>query len=231
MDTKKCMVCGEEKLLMDFFYKGKDSKCKVCRLDYNRSRYAETIAPGRKKYTYRAVNEKVCKECGATKPVSEFTRNRPTGNGPSAYKNECKSCKRLLRDRVKESERGVGYRQQNADKRREAKRRYLSNPENLEKSRAYAREYYKSNPHRHRVRVLAKYGLDEEGYDALLQQQRGGCAICGVKDNGRNANFVIDHDHITGRVRALLCTQCNAGLGNYRDNPDLMLRAAQYLKN
>jgi len=231
METKKCSKCGEEKLLMDFFYRGKDSKCKVCRLAYNRTRYSETIAPNRKKYTYGEVMEKVCKECGEKKPVSEFTKNRQTGCGPSVYKDECKSCKRHLRDRVGESVRAAEYRTLNAEKRKESKRRYLSNPENLEKSRAYAREYAKKNPNRQRVRLLAKYGLDEEGYDTLLQKQDGGCAICGAKENGKKMNFVIDHDHKTGKVRGLLCTQCNAGLGNFGETLSVFHCAIRYLES
>ncbi len=230
METKKCSVCGEEKLVIDFFYKGKDEKCKVCRLAYNRERYAKTTAPDRKKYTYNEVGEKVCSECGEKKPVSEFTKNRHTGTGPSVYKTQCKMCKRLLRDRVGESERAADYNALTADKRRERKRIYLSNPVNLEKSRAYAREYAKKNPHRQRMRILAQYGLNEEGYDALLQNQNGCCAICGTQKNGKKMNFIIDHDHKTGKVRSLLCTQCNAGLGNFRDDFVLLRKAVTYLE-
>jgi len=231
MDTKKCSDCGEEKLLMDFFYKGKDSKCKVCRLAYNRSRYAETVAPSRKKYTYKAVDNKVCKNCGELKSVSEFTKNRHTGCGPSVYKENCKSCARLLRDRESESKRAAIYRGKTLDERREKKRLYLSVPENLEKSRAYAREYAKKNPHRQRIRILAQYGLTEEGFDELLKSQNGVCAICGKSRSEMKSNLVVDHDHKTGKVRGLLCVQCNTSLGNLKDNTDLLKKAAEYLEN
>lgn len=229
METKVCSICGEEKLIMDFFYKGKDSKCKVCRLEYNRSRYAVTIAPSRKKYTYKEVSEKVCKNCGELKPVAEFSKNRYTGTGPSVYKENCKPCARLLRDRIAEAKRGAEYRSRTVEKRREAKRLYLSNPENLEKSRAYAREYAKKNPHRQRIRILAKYGLTEESYDELLKSQNGVCAICGKSRSEIKSNFVVDHDHKTGRVRGLLCVQCNTSLGNLKDKPSLLHKAAEYL--
>lgn len=229
METKKCSVCGEEKLIMDFFYKGKDNKCKVCRLAYNRERYSVTIAPSRKKYTYKAVDEKVCKNCGVLKSVSEFSKNRHTGCGPSVYKDNCKSCARILRDRVKESQRAAIYRGKTIEERREKKRLYLSNPENLEKARKYAREYHKKNPHRQRIRILAQYGLTEEGYDELLKNQNGACAICGKGRNEMKSHLVVDHDHKTGKVRGLLCVQCNTSLGNLKDQTDLLKKAAEYL--
>jgi Recombination endonuclease VII len=54
------------------------------------------------------------------------------------------------------------------------------------------------------------YGLTEETYNALLERQNGTCAICGKK-----AKLNIDHDHVTGQVRGLLCHGCNALLGKY----------------
>lgn len=53
------------------------------------------------------------------------------------------------------------------------------------------------------------------------------CAICGGTNNGRP--LVIDHDHTTNQIRALLCSTCNWGLGHFRDNPALLSKAAMYL--
>lgn len=58
------------------------------------------------------------------------------------------------------------------------------------------------------------------------------CDICGTNSPGfGRKNLCIDHDHSTGIVRGMLCQKCNIGLGNFNDNPDLLLKAVQYLKN
>lgn len=59
----------------------------------------------------------------------------------------------------------------------------------------------------------------------MLAAQGGGCAICVVKDATH-----VDHDHVTGKVRALLCATCNTGLGMFSDNPDILSNAAGYLR-
>lgn len=58
--------------------------------------------------------------------------------------------------------------------------------------------------------------------------QNNCCAICGNPPSDDRA-LALDHDHQTGVLRDLLCTNCNVGLGNFRDDPDLLARAADYL--
>jgi hypothetical protein len=74
------------------------------------------------------------------------------------------------------------------------------------------------------------YGISPQDYDALLTAQSGCCAICGApKSNGVGWQFHIDHNHITGTVRGLLCLKCNVGLGHFDDRVDLLERAIAYL--
>jgi Recombination endonuclease VII len=74
---------------------------------------------------------------------------------------------------------------------------------------------------------LVAYGLTREGYDRMLAQQHGACAICKQKSQ---ATLCIDHDHSTGQVRGLLCRKCNAGLGLFDDSPCRLRAAAAYLE-
>lgn len=63
----------------------------------------------------------------------------------------------------------------------------------------------------------------------MLEEQGGVCAICGT-GNGQKM-LHVDHDHGTGRVRGLLCHQCNRVLGLAHDNPELMRKAIEYLSH
>lgn len=71
---------------------------------------------------------------------------------------------------------------------------------------------------------LRKYNMTEGELDTLFRNPR--CAIC-----GSYTNLHIDHDHNTGRVRGLLCSSCNRGLGCFVDNIEYLLQAVAYLKN
>jgi len=72
--------------------------------------------------------------------------------------------------------------------------------------------------------LMKKYGLTYEAYVQLLADHGNKCAICG---DGRK--LVIDHDHVTGAVRGILCDGCNVGVGRFGDNPALVYKAAMYL--
>ena len=88
------------------------------------------------------------------------------------------------------------------------------------------------SPEEKRDRWLRRvYGIGHAEYAAMLASQGGRCAICGSGDSrdSRFGWFHIDHDHSTGRIRALLCGPCNIGLGHFDDSPDRLLAAAAYL--
>jgi hypothetical protein len=89
-----------------------------------------------------------------------------------------------------------------------------------------------TGPQRDRARTLRKYGLTEAEWDAILAAQGGLCAICNTDTpGGRGERWHIDHDHATNRgVRGLLCHNCNVGIGNFHDSPELLEQAARYLR-
>lgn len=78
-----------------------------------------------------------------------------------------------------------------------------------------------------------KYNLTETKYNKLLEKQRGVCAICFVDKvslNSKRRNWNVDHCHLTGKVRGLLCDNCNQGLGKFKDKTDLLMNAINYLE-
>lgn len=79
-----------------------------------------------------------------------------------------------------------------------------------------------------RSHLRLKFGITPEHYKVLYQHQNGRCAICKGKNRGQT--LAVDHDHKTGRVRSLLCTSCNVGLGHFRESPKLCRIAALYLE-
>jgi hypothetical protein len=84
---------------------------------------------------------------------------------------------------------------------------------------------------RHHINVLRRHGLSPEQYADMLAAQKERCAICGNSEPGGRwavARLYIDHCHVTGKVRGLLCNRCNVGLARFQDDPNLLLAAAAY---
>lgn len=77
---------------------------------------------------------------------------------------------------------------------------------------------------------MRKYGMTIAEYDSMLDAQNYSCAICGVDEDDVSRALSVDHEHTTNRVRGLLCDNCNHGLGMFKDRPDLLEKAALYLR-
>src|SRR5882724_4581950 len=83
----------------------------------------------------------------------------------------------------------------------------------------YRRNWYLGN----------KYGITTEQYCQLLETQKHKCAICGCQLTAGRNGAQIDHDHITGKIRGILCHKCNKMLGLVQDQPTLLESAIHYL--
>lgn len=98
---------------------------------------------------------------------------------------------------------------------------------NPEKHRALWREYRNSNKDYYKYWSLQKkYGLSREDFNSLVVDQKGECAICGEV---LGETLDVDHNHITGKVRGLLCNNCNRGLGFFNEDFRLLRKASIYL--
>lgn len=103
--------------------------------------------------------------------------------------------------------------------------------EQKEKLRLNAKDWRARNPSVTKAqRLKGKYKLTMEEFQALLAKQSEVCAICKTDNwGGRSNNPHVDHDHLSGEVRGLLCTNCNVGLGRFKDSSTFLRSAADYL--
>jgi len=110
-----------------------------------------------------------------------------------------------------------------------------------EQRKAYAREYARKwrieNPRQTQNTELKRHHrMTLDDYEAVLDEQGGGCAICGSKPGevgtggATKGTLAVDHCHETDTFRGLLCTNCNLGLGSFKDNLVLLANAIAYLQ-
>ena len=92
---------------------------------------------------------------------------------------------------------------------------------------------HKADPSLQRRRDLRrKYDISLEEYDQMVSLQGGKCALCPATAPGgkhNNEHWFIDHDHVTGKVRELLCFDCNIVLGIINDSPEHLGRMITYI--
>jgi hypothetical protein len=145
---------------------------------------------------------KKCTKCGIEKPLFEFHKNKNKNDGVAS---ECKICCKLRHQKY-----------------------YLDNKNHIiKKSSIWA----KNNPDKkkkisRKSHLIKNYNIDLETQNFLIKLQNNKCKIC----HKELKNFHVDHSHITGKVRAILCHHCNVLLGNAKDSIDILKSAVDYLK-
>ncbi|MEN6550023.1 MAG: endonuclease domain-containing protein [Armatimonadia bacterium] len=145
---------------------------------------------------------KYCSRCRRELPVDLFRIDRYFPGKRYSY---CRECERV---------RGKSYHLRHKKTMNEKSRRYQA-----------------SNYHRRKAYLLKRmYGLEKDAYDKMLVSQWGVCAICG-RHPGDGRSLHVDHDHETQKVRGLLCGTCNSALGAMLDSPELLEKAATYLRS
>jgi len=208
---KTCTKCGTTKAL-DLFYNDKKSKdgkchaCKVCMNEVTTRNYQKKRKPQKDWSTDDGF--KICRKCLERKPISEFNIHHGKTQTKDKLRNECRDCQKA-----------------------HSKAHYLTLDK--EKERAKRKKWYNNNRGKaHGGHLKRKFNLSYEDYQKMFEAQDGKCAICGTGNpGGRYDHFSVDHDHKTGKVRKLLCTACNHGIGNFKDSPDLLRRAIEYLEH
>jgi hypothetical protein len=102
---------------------------------------------------------------------------------------------------------------------------------NKEKVNAASKNWYQDNKEAVSVsNRKRKYGISSEEYDTMLEEQDNKCKICLVSFTNLSPQHIhTDHCHTTNKIRGLLCNFCNVGLGHFKDDPKLLLKASIYL--
>ena len=212
--TKLCRYCRQMKSKDEF-----EQKPLRTRWGTDTVRCTETCLDcvGQGRY-HPPKTEKCCIFCNEVKPVTAFhSHNYTTRTGKSSRRlmSGCKECcskyQRIRRVEKKDeiAEQSREYRERNR-------------PRLIEKSK----EYYAANKARmvasqrkHHLRT--NYGLTPEQHDGMIAGQNGKCLICGEKPTqvGSKKGLHVDHCHDTGRVRGLLCHNCNCAMGLLKEDP------------
>jgi hypothetical protein len=78
-------------------------------------------------------------------------------------------------------------------------------------------------------KLRAAFGIGMEQYERIAKAQKYRCAICTRHQDHQTKNLAVDHDHQSGKIRGLLCHNCNVGLGNFKDSTVNLKSAIRYL--
>mgnify|MGYP000872898381 FL=1 len=149
--------------------------------------------------------DKFCPGCDTRKSLDEFGKRKHARDG---YAPRCRPCTNVQRREHRAS--------------------------NLERAREVdAASYQRSKDKRRSYNLMKLYGISIEQYEHMLAQQDGCCYICRKPPSGKanGSKLAVDHDHETDQIRGLLCDHCNKGLGQFRDDPELLRLAAAYVES
>lgn len=161
---------------------------------------------------------KNCHKCQVEKPVSDFHKKSRNKDGLMPI---CKEC-----NNVRQKEAQKRWRKTHPEQQRQIKKEAYRRDPSKKKNKVAA--WRKANPDKlAESQLLYKYGISLAEYKSIKEKQNGCCAIC----NTRDRKLVVDHSHKTGQIRGLLCTSCNLMLGHSKDQPERLVKAANYLLN
>ncbi len=222
MKIKKCAKCGVEKELESNFrfrtsrntyYTQCDECVRQRNLLYNKSqRGQESLKNAKKTFKEKIkagtnlieIDSRVCTKCCKEKTITSFHKSLDNKTGRSAI---CIICWR---------DKSYKYEQTSAGR--------LSRLKTIEK--------YKNSPkskYNNRKKVLSKFNITPEEYDEILIFQNKNCAVCG--NNNKKHSLAVDHSHITGKNRGLLCNVCNYTISRIENDLSLLDKIKDYLEN
>lgn len=158
---------------------------------------------------------KHCRTCNADKPLNDFYKNKSKPDGL------CSNCK-LCTSAYSRSDKGKASRDRFYAKHQVRRRQAASDWDHANPGKIKAWKLRKR---------CAKFGITTERYFALISAQEGRCAICRIDFSTRKYAPAIDHCHKSGKVRGLLCLNCNSGIGKLREDVQILQKAIAYIES
>jgi hypothetical protein len=155
------------------------------------------------------------------------SRKEAKAAGAKTYNGKpCKNCGTTLKNTRDYGCISCRKEYNNSDSKREYSKEYSKTPQH----KAYKQKYEKTPKYKRTKRnqyLRNMFGISIEEYDNMFSKQNGVCAICLKPQNHKK--LAVDHNHISGTIRGLLCDACNRGLGQFKDNSETLKRASEYL--
>jgi len=222
---KICKYHGELNFLQ-VIKRGEGRRCKIC------------VEQSRKKHYSKVLTIDEIKEKLKNKKCSVHGRLLIENIHIEGATIRCRTC-RLVSNKEQREKYKDKYKKKYIEERREnvnarLKEKRLSN---LEEYRAYGRDKYQANRERYAMLAAARRrNISLSYYESLIESQNNLCAICGNEEtrissrSNEITRLCIDHDHASGKVRALLCANCNSGIGKFKDDIQILQSAIEYLK-
>lgn len=186
---------------------------------------------------------KRCLDCDEVKPLADFPPAKRRLDGRTSYCRPCMNKRSLASRRKKLAEQGrsITPRRDVPDGQRwcpdcesfKALEEFPANRSGRNGRGGYCKPCHNARTHANRVKnhgstrdfhLRRRYGINSVDYDRILAEQGGLCAGC-----HKVAPAHVDHDHETGKVRGLLCFNCNQALGNLRDDLQVIDSLGTYL--
>ena len=207
-----CTRCKQAKPTKDFrvdghLRRGFTTRCKDCANSLAKGIRPRNVA--RREAAICSGGKKMCAACGEEKPILDFGPNNSDSSGSA---RKCRPC-------MAKSMRDWRYRKENG----------ITAPK-----KAVIRDVVKIRKKWKDNRLFTQYGLTPEDRQRMIADQHGKCAICQNPFDLSKGTFHgavhVDHNHSTGKVRGLLCSQCNFGVGNFKEKIKTLKNAIEYLR-
>lgn len=155
--------------------------------------------------------EQTCVTCGELKPLDRFPQTKSNKTGKNYWRHQCKACG----EAVRAVKRKADLQRINAVRKKWRDAHPGHNRSNHKAWRDRNREHV--NRESKLADMRRRYGMSPTDVEAMSIAQKGLCAACGGPPDDQRP-LMIDHDHITGAVRGMLCNSCNLTLGRSRES-------------